>query len=65
MIMMKRFIFPYAAMLTFGLFMGACAEDEGNYDYTQINEVTIESIEANAVYEAGSHISINEYPQSS
>lgn len=56
--MMKRFIFPYAAMLTFGLFMGACAEDEGNYDYTQINEVTIESIEANAVYEAGSHISI-------
>ena len=38
--------------------MGACAEDEGNYDYTQINEVTIEPIEADAVYEAGSHISI-------
>ena len=38
------------------LCLTSCFKDEGNYDYTQINEVTIEGIEVNAVYEAGSQI---------
>ena len=53
---MKRFLFPYTMAFALAFSLGACSEDEGNYDYTQINEVTIEGIEVNAVYEAGSQI---------
>lgn len=54
---MKRYIFSYAAALTFSLLAGACAEDDGNYDYTSINEVTIETIDEQFC-EAGAHLTI-------
>ena len=54
--MKKQCILPFAAFFMLGMFMGACSEDKGNYDYTPINEVTIEEIDVARVYEAGSHI---------
>lgn len=41
------------------LLLGACAEDKGNYDYTPINEVTIDSILSTYSCEAGSRLYIN------
>lgn len=55
---MKRYIFPFAAVLALSFLTGACAEDDGNYDYKSINEVTIETI-SSQLCEAGSHLTIN------
>lgn len=44
-------------LLAWGLLAGACSEDKGNYDYTSINEVTIEAI-ADQTLEAGSQLQI-------
>ena len=41
------------------LLVEACAEDKGNYDYIQINEVTIDSIRTLYSCEAGGHLYIN------
>lgn len=40
------------------LLLGACAEDKGNYNYTLINEVTIDSILSTYSCEAGSRLYI-------
>ena len=53
---MKRYTL-YSAILAFGLLMGACAEDDGNYDYTSINEITIETIDYQMVL-AGEELKI-------
>lgn len=54
---MKRHIFPYATVLALSLLTGACAEDNGNYNYKNINEVTIATID-DQFCEAGAHLSI-------
>ena len=38
--------------------MGACAEDDGNYDYTPINSVTIEGLEEDLLVETGSRLQL-------
>ncbi len=40
--MKKKYIFP---LLAFGFTMASCVEDEGNYNYTDINDVEISGIE--------------------
>lgn len=55
---MKLNIYPLAAVLALSLLTGSCAEDSGNYDYKNINEVTIGTI-SSQLCEAGSHLTIN------
>lgn len=54
---MKLHIFPYATVLTLSLLIGACAEDNGNYNYKSINKVTIATID-DQFCEAGAHLTI-------
>ena len=55
---MKRTTLLYSTILSLGLLMGACAEDDGNYDYTPINSVTIEGLEEDLLVEAGSRLQL-------
>lgn len=55
---MKRHIFPYATVLALSLLTGSCAEDNGNYNYKSINEVTIATID-DQFCEAGAHLTIS------
>lgn len=42
---MKRLIYPLLHVLAFIVFFASCKEDLGNYDYHEINEVTIGGIQ--------------------
>lgn len=54
---MKRNSFSYSVLLAFGLLLGACSEDNGNYNYTPLDEVVIETIK-DIQLEAGAQLQI-------
>ena len=56
---MKIRNFLYMIFFWMGAGIIACSEDKGNYDYTSLNEVTIDSIATSYMREAGSNLYIN------
>ena len=54
-----RDLFLYAVPIAIGSLSFACSEDKGNYDYTSLNEVSIDSILASYVREAGAELYID------
>ncbi len=51
-------LFLYTVFAAIGVFAVACSADKGNYDYTTLNEVTIDSINGTYTLEAGAQFYI-------
>lgn len=55
---MKTLKSLYGSLCVTAFLLGACAEDQGNYDYTDINEIVIENIEDTYTCELGAQLRI-------